>query len=213
MARGGRRNEATEPERRCIATGRSGPTAGLVRFVVGPDETVVPDIAEKLPGRGIWVSADRAALRRAVDKRLFARGAKRAVKTPEGLVDLVEAGLVRRVTDLVSLARKAGDAVAGYEKVRAMLLAGEAAVLIQAADGSARGKSKLRLHPDEGPTIGCLTAGELGLSFARDHVIHAALRAGGLTTRIVEDAIRLAGLRATDGDDAPERTIGSHERQ
>lgn len=213
MGRGGRKRETDEPERRCVATGLTKPRAELIRFVVGPDESVVPDLAEKLPGRGMWVSADRAALERASSKNLFSRGAKRRVTVPEGLADRVEAGLARRVQDLLSLARKAGDAIAGYEKVRAALQSGEVAVLIQASDGSERGKTKLRLDPDEGPTIGCLTAGELGLSFGRDHVIHAALRAGGLTTRIVEDAIRLTGMRRTIGDDAPERTIDSHERQ
>ncbi|MBC7156104.1 MAG: DUF448 domain-containing protein, partial [Rhodobacteraceae bacterium] len=82
MTRGGAARTRDEPERRCIATGLSAPTAGLVRFVVGPDGVVWPDVAAKLPGRGIWVSAERAALDRAVAKGLFSRAAKRAVTVP-----------------------------------------------------------------------------------------------------------------------------------
>ncbi len=199
MGRGGKQKDREVVERRCIATGEVGSTTGMIRFVVGPDSQVVPDLAGKLPGRGIWVSANRAALDLAVKKRAFARGAKQQVTVPEGLVDAVEAGLARRVVDLLSLARKAGLAVAGYEKVRGWLQTGEAVVLLQAADGSERGKTKLRLSEEDGDYFDCMTANELGLSFGRDHAIHAALCSGGLTTRVVEDASRLSGLRGSIG--------------
>lgn len=217
MTRGGRKSDREAPSlRRCIVTGAEKPKAELIRFVVGPEAQVVPDLAEKLPGRGIWVSSERAALEKAATKKLFSRSAKAQVAVPEGLCDAVEAALTRRVTDLLSLARKAGGAVSGYEKVKGWLEEGRAHALLQAADGSERGKTKLKLPPDEGPTIGFLTAGELGLSFGRDRVIHAALGGGGLTARIVLDAGRLAGLRASEstgiGASAPERTKNSHER-
>ena len=114
MARGGRTKAREAPERRCLVTGETGPKAGLIRFVIGPDDVVVPDVLGKLPGRGLYVTADRAALQAAVKKRAFARGARRAVTVPEGLVDTVEAALARRVIDLVSMARKAGNAVCGF---------------------------------------------------------------------------------------------------
>ena len=97
MTRGGRVKDRTEPERRCIATGEVQPKAGLIRFVVGPDGTVVPDLAEKLPGRGIWVAANRASLTKAVKKKLFARAAKQSVSVPETLVEDVERQMARRV--------------------------------------------------------------------------------------------------------------------
>ncbi|MEO0691786.1 MAG: RNA-binding protein [Pseudomonadota bacterium] len=200
MARGGRQKNQDGPERRCIATGASGPTAGLIRFVVGPGDVIVPDVMGKLPGRGIWVTADRASLETAVKKRLFARAAKQAVTVPETLVADVEAGLTRRVTDLIAMARKAGRAVAGYEKVKSWLLTEEARVLFQASDGSERGKSKLRSPDGKDSFFGVLNASELGLAFGREHVIHAALAAGGLTERIREDALRLSGVRGTNGE-------------
>lgn len=203
MGRGGRDKSTETPERRCIVSGETGPTSGLIRFVVDPDGGLVPDLGAKLPGRGIWVSAQRSALEKAVAKKLFSRAAKRTVAIPARLTDMVESGLSRRVTDLLSFARKAGEAVAGYEKVRGWLQTGQAVVLLQASDGSERGKTKLRLPPEEGPTLQCLTAREIGLSFGRDHVIHAALSAGGLTTRIVEDANRLSGVRSGIGDVPP----------
>ncbi|MFC3166521.1 MULTISPECIES: RNA-binding protein [Paracoccus] len=198
MSRGGLIKERDEPERRCIVTGEVQPKRGLIRFVAGPDGTVVPDLAEKLPGRGIWVAADRSALDKAAAKGLFSRAAKAPVKAPEGLADLVEAALARRVVELVSLARKSGIAVAGFEKVKGWLAEGRAKVLLQASDGSERGKGKLWTPPG-GRWFGCLTASELGLSFGRDHVIHGALAAGGLTDKVILEAGRLTGLRGHDG--------------
>ncbi|MFC3629056.1 RNA-binding protein [Paracoccus angustae] len=198
MSRGGLIKDRDEPERRCIVTGEVQPKRGLIRFVAGPDGSVVPDLAEKLPGRGIWVAADRAAIDKAAAKGLFSRAAKAPVKAPEGLGDLVEAALARRVIELVSLARKSGIAVAGFEKVKGWLAEGRAKVLLQASDGSERGKGKL-WTPTGGRWFGCLSASELGLSFGRDHVIHGALAAGGLTDKVILEAGRLTGLRGHDG--------------
>jgi predicted RNA-binding protein YlxR (DUF448 family) len=194
MARGGRDSDREGPERRCIATGESQPKGGLVRFVVGPEGRIMPDVAGRLPGRGIYVAADRAALETAARKKLFARAARAPVVVPEGLPDLVEALLAQRLIETLSLAHKAGQALAGFEKARDLVASGRAAVLVQAADGSARGKRKLRVPPNAAH-VDCLTATELGLSFGRDRVIHAAVVAGGLARRIVEEAARLARLR------------------
>ena len=199
MTRGGREKEQDDPERKCIATGESQPKTGLVRFCIGPDDVVVPDILGRLPGRGIYVAADRAAITRAATKGLFSRAARKPVKVPEGLADLVESLLARRVVDLVSMSRKANAAVMGYEKVKDWLQSGKARVLVQASDGSERGKTKLRPPEGEGTFIGLLTAGEMGLAFGRERAIHAALGAGMLTTRVVEEAARLSGLRVQDG--------------
>ena len=212
MGRGGRRKDRPDgPERRCIATGESGPASGLIRFVVGPDGALVPDLAEKLPGRGIWVSASRSAVETALKRRLFVRAARQDVAVPDDLVARLDVGLAQRVTELLSLARKAGAAVAGYEKVKGWLDEGRAVALLQASDGSERGKSKLKILPEDGVFIGCLTADELGLSFGRERAIHAALAAGGLATRVVEGAAKLDGLRARVGAGAPGRTKYSHE--
>lgn len=199
MSRGGKDKTRDDPERRCIATGEVQPKRGLIRFAVSPDGVVVPDVLEKLPGRGIWVAADRSALETAVKKGLFARAAKQAVTVPETLVADVEALLVRRLIDGVSMARKAGRAIAGYEKVRDWLGKEDARILFQASDGSERGKSKLHAPGGRGSYFEVLTASELGLSFGRERVIHAALGFGGLTERIREDAIRLSGVREVDG--------------
>jgi len=186
----------TEAERRCIATGDSGPKCGLVRFIVGPDGQVWPDFGEKLPGRGMWVSADRDAITKAATKGLFSRAAKEAVTAPANLADLVEEGLAKRLVDLVSLARKAGQAICGLEKTKALLVSDDAALLLQAADGSARGKSVLRPPDGENTHVLCLSALELGMAFGRETVIHAALTPGGIAKRVKFEAIRLAGLRS-----------------
>jgi predicted RNA-binding protein YlxR (DUF448 family) len=176
-------------------SGESQPKGGLIRFCVAPDDTIVPDIVGRLPGRGIYVQADCAAIDKAASKGLFSRAAKRPVKSPEGLSALVETLLARRVVDLISMARKASGAVTGFEKVKEWLVKGKAVLLIQASDGSEREAGRLRPPPGEGRHLCSLTAGELGLAFGRERAIHAALSAGGITTRVVEEAARLAGLR------------------
>jgi uncharacterized protein len=195
VTRGGRTKERGEPERRCIVTRESGPKAGLIRFVIGPEDEILPDVTERLGGRGIWVSADREALDKAVAKGLFARAGRRSVKVPPDLTDRVEALIAARVVELIGLGRKAGQAVAGREKTRDALLGGKAALLLQAADGSAREKAELRPPEGENTHVTCLSGQELGLAFGRDNVIHAAMLAGGLADRVKREALRLAGLR------------------
>lgn len=170
---------------------------------------VYPDLAGKLPGRGIWVSADRGALEKAVAKRMFSKGAKRQVAIPDGLLGSIEAGLLKRMQDTIALARKAGDAICGYEKVKGWLWSEDVGVLLQAADGSERGKGKLST-PEGARWIGFLTADELGQAFGRDRVIHAALAAGTLAQRVIEEAARLQGIRTIDGGDgAAGKEIGN----
>lgn len=201
MARGGHNKDRDEAERKCIVTGEVGPKAGLIRFVVGPDGAIVPDVLGKLPGRGIYVTATRATLA-AAKQGQFARAAKGSVTVPDNLADEVENQLARRVVDLVAMARKAGRAVCGFEKVKGWLAGGERVrVLLQASDGSERGKTKL-WTPEGARYFGCLTSAELGLAFGRQSVIHAALSAGGLGDRVVEEATKLRGMREVDGGNA-----------
>lgn len=205
MSRGGRSDPHDAPQRRCIVTRQSGDTARLIRFVPGPDGQVVPDIGGKLPGRGMWVTADAAILQQAVARGAFARAARQPVTAPADLVAMTEAALARRVVELISLARKAGQAVAGFEKVRAALESGWASVLVQARDGSAGQTAKLRPPAGEHNRIACLTSRELGLAFGRENVIHGALAGGGLCRRVVEEAARLEGFRGID------RNPGQHQ--
>lgn len=187
----------TEPERRCIASGATGGKPGLIRFVVGPNDQVVPDLAEKLPGRGMWVSAEAGAVTKAATKGLFNRAAKRPVKADPDLATLVADLLATRVVELISLARRSGEARAGFEKVKGLLEMDDAVCLLQAADGSPREKRRLRPPDGENAYFADLTAAELGMAFGRDRVIHAALISGGLGARVQYESARLAGFGTT----------------
>lgn len=210
MTRGGRRKERDGPERRCIATGESAPAAGLIRFALGPDRTVVPDVAGRLPGRGVWLTADRALAEKAVKRRLFNRAFRGEVAVPEELPDLLERLLAERLIGTVSLARKAGEAVTGFEKVREHLRrsrsGARAAVRIEASDAAPDGCAKLAAIAPELAVIRVLAARELGLAFGRDFAIHAALDAGGLADRALTEAARLSGFRTDGAPGTNERT-------
>lgn len=185
----------TETTRRCLVTGEIRPKAQLVRFVVSPEGAVVPDIAERLPGRGLWLTARRDIVAAAVAKRLFARAAKRPVIVDEALPGRVEALLAARCRDLIGLARRAGAAAMGFVKVERMLSAGVAGLLLGAADGAFDGRRKLRAVAPRVPERSELTSAELGAAFGRDAVVHAALRAGPLAAALGRELDRLDGFR------------------
>ena len=189
------RESPMELQRLCIVTGEKLPLSQMVRFVVGPGDSIVPDIKGDLPGRGIWLSADRISIKTACKRNLFARAARRTVRVNDDLADQVEALLVRRCTELLALARRAGQAVCGYMKVEGWLRSGEAAYLLGAVDASESGRRKLGGIASSPPSIEILRRAELGVAFGRDAVVHGALARGGLADSFAETAARLSGIR------------------
>lgn len=196
--RAARRDEAV-PCRRCIVTGEVRPKAELLRFVVGPDGAVVPDIEGRLPGRGLWLSPGRDMVEAARVRNLFAKAARRKLDVPADLADRVDGLLVRRCLDLLGLARRAGRSVAGYEKVAAWVASGRAALLFQAADGAEGGRRKLRAQARKAdrsvPVIELFTAQELGRALGGDAWVHVAVAPGGAARRLAEETSRLSAFR------------------
>lgn len=186
-------------ERRDIASGEVMDEARLIRFVAGPDGVVVPDLAAKLPGRGMWVAADRASVEVAAKKGLFSRSAKAKLSAPSGLADEVESLLAKRLLAGLGLARRAGDLISGFEKVSAAVASGKAAWLIEASDGAADGRRKMlavaRKSPNPPRLIAVFTAEELGLALGGENVIHTAFLAGRGADRWTMDVQRLSGFR------------------
>jgi uncharacterized protein len=197
-------DEETGPHRRCIVSGAVGPVECMIRFVVGPDGIIVPDLESRLPGRGIWLSARRDVVNTASAKGLFAKAARRKVTVPPDLGERIEGLLLRRCIELIGLARRAGQAVAGFEKVRGELKAGRGALLVAAADGAADGRDKLRALAPALPLVAVLMTSELAEAFGRDRVVHAVLASGRLADRLLKEAGRLAGFRSA-GAEAPEK--------
>jgi uncharacterized protein len=209
-----REDDATTRERRCIVTGEILPDNQRVRFVADPGGHIVPDIEAVLPGRGLWVKAERAVLEKAVAKNAFARAAKAPVTADPDLPDRVERLLVRRMVGDLGLARKSGALVFGFDNVsRALGERHPPAVLVEAADGAADGRRKLRnaaLNQGvETHLIHTLTSAELALALGRENVIHAAVKPGRLAERLILEAARLEGFRPAGrqviGPKAPEK--------
>jgi len=204
-----------ERERRDIVSGEIMPEHRLVRFVAAPDGVVVPDVAAKLPGRGIWVEASRKAITIAVEKKLFSRAAKAQVTATIDLVERTEKALIGRMLGDLGLARRSGNLVLGFDNVLRALDGPKAppALLIEAADGASDGKRKLYnaahargLKP---AVVECLSSAELGLALGRENVIHAAVQPGGLAERLTLDAERLKNLRARN--ESPRTTASKSE--
>ena len=201
-------------ERRDIVSGEVLPDSRLLRFVAGPDGQVVPDVAAKLPGRGLWVEASKDAVNKAVEKKLFARAAKAQVTAEADLSARAEKALVGRMLGDLGIARRSGALVLGFDNVlRALEGPKPPKVLIEAFDGAADGKRKLyaAAHRME---LNCvvlesLTSAELGLALGRENVIHAAVQPGGLAERLTFDAERLSGFRLRT--ESPRADAGKNE--
>jgi predicted RNA-binding protein YlxR (DUF448 family)/ribosomal protein L30E len=187
-------------ERRDIVSGEVLPESRLMRFVADPDGQVVPDAAAKLPGRGLWVEASKAAIDKAVEKKLFSRAAKAQVTATSDLAARAEKALLARIVGDLGIARRSGSLLLGFDNVlRGLQSAKPPKLLIEALDGSADGKRKLyaaahRLELNC-VVIESLTSAELGLALGRENVIHAAVQPGGLAERLTFDAERLSGFR------------------
>lgn len=190
-------------ERKCVALNEVRDPAEMVRFVKSPDNVVVPDITGKLPGRGVWVSADRDLLAKALKTGAFARGFKSKVKVPEDLIDQVEAGLRRAVLALISMTKKSGQIAVGYDQTIGMAREGILGLRLEAVNGSSDGRGKIRtlsravareLELGDPTIIGCFTKAELGVAMGRDKLVHAGVKRGKLCKRLRLEAERLKGF-------------------
>lgn len=166
----------------------------MIRFVVAPDRVLTPDLGARLPGRGFWLSAHRDVLETARTRGAFARAARGQVTIPGDLPELLQDGLLRRIADLLGLARRAGQAVCGYEKAREWIVQGRAAVIVQAIDGSPDERTRLLSGARALPVVAVMSATRLAAAFGRDHVVHAAVSRGALADRLVVETGRYAGL-------------------
>lgn len=166
----------------------------MIRFVVGPDRVIVPDLAGRLPGRGLWLSARADVLETARARAAFARAARGPVAVPPDLSAMVQAGLARRVAELLGFARRAGQAVGGFHKARDWLLSGRAALVVQAYDASAAERARFLAGRTGVPVVTALPAEALGSVFGRDHVVHVAVASGRLADAIASESERLAGV-------------------
>ena len=200
----GMRDSAPGAERTCALTRAVMPASEMVRFVIGPDGAVVPDVKRKLPGRGLWISGTGAAIAEAVKRNIFARGFKRDVRAAANLAGVTEHLLEAAALDALSIAGKGGRVVAGAAKVEAALGRDDLVALIHAADAAADGKRKLnaalRRNNEENARktaiIETFGGAQLDLALGRPNVVHAALLAGPVSETFLGRARRLQRFRA-----------------
>jgi predicted RNA-binding protein YlxR (DUF448 family) len=198
---------ADTPLRLCAVSRAQKPPDELIRFVRAPDGTITPDLARRLPVRGVWVDATRDAVTAAVRRQVFARSLKQAVLLPDDLPALIERLMLKRLGEAISIANKAGLLTAGFTKVDELIARGQAIILIHAADGAQDGAAKLDrkfkalLGPDRAAdaTVSELTGPELDLATGRSNVVHAAASEGGASQRILQEAVRLRRYRSGRG--------------
>jgi uncharacterized protein len=203
-------SDASGSERTCIATGTKGVPEEMLRFALGPDGSVVPDIQRKLPGRGVWTRLSFDAVRRAVAKQAFSRAFRAKAAAPASLAETVDALLERDALQSLSIANKAGLVVAGAFKVDSAIEARGVAALIEASDGAPDGAAKraralrARLGPEAGAVVrvDLFSSGQLDLALGRANVIHAALKHGAASSAFLARGDRLRRYRESKADAA-----------
>jgi len=209
---------AKTTERTCIVTRQNLPASEMLRFVRGPDNALTFDIKARLPGRGVWVSAARSHVERALKKGHFARALKAPVEIAPDLLGTIERQLRAAALGSLGLARKAGQIVIGFASVEAALRKGGVAALIHASDSAEDGRRKLAnvvrnantdARPDE--TVLIFTANELSLALGRSNVIHAAAMAGHASDMFVKKARTVMNFCAGGADVLPDRRDGKPE--
>ena len=174
-----------DSERKCLVTGDVRPKDDLIRFVAAPDSSVVPDLAQNLPGRGLWVTATRDAIQTAVDKNLFSRAAKTPLKPAADLADKTAVLLRKRCLNLLGLACGAGLSVQGQTQVEAAVK-GEQLSLLLIADDAGRDADKMNSarHQDQLMTSRIFTRTELGAALGHTQMVFVGLRPSALTKNL-----------------------------
>ena len=199
-----------EIERRCALTHEVKPAAELIRFVVGPDDVLVPDTDARAEGRGVWISLGARNVAEAVKKKSFAKSLKSAVTVPADLPELTRLRLEQRFVSALQMAKKAGQLLTGAMKVKAALETGAAIALLTATDAAEDGKKKLMatlkasskaaeelgLPGANRPHFELLNSAQLGLALGIENVIHAAPTQGAAGEAAVKRAERLARYNA-----------------
>ena len=181
---------AAESERQCLLTRTVKGKAVMLRFVVGPDGQLVADLAANLPGRGMWLSASKLLLAEAIARRAFSKAAKKPVSVSEDFAVRLEHLWHRRLVDTCSLARKAGQAISGFDKVQSALNKGEALLLLQASDAGEDGVKKLRSATV--PVYRGFSRDQLSVMAGRENAVHLAILEGAAGRFFLEELRRFA---------------------
>jgi predicted RNA-binding protein YlxR (DUF448 family) len=194
------------PGRLCVVSRQSRPPSELIRFVVGPDSVLIPDLKHKLPGRGVWVTATAVAVGEAMRRKAFGRGLKVPVVVPPALVADIERLLERDALQALSFTKKAGEAVTGFAKVEKAIASGKAAAVLHARDAAPDGVRKLdqalKRHPsangESAAVISSFAGADLDLALGGANVVHAALVAGPASMGFLARWRRLAYFRGVE---------------
>jgi len=190
-------------ERRCVARNEVRDPQTMIRFVLGPDQIVFPDVLGKLPGRGVWVSATREDLEVAIQKGGFKRGFKGNVTIPDDLAEQLEAGLKRQTLSLIGMAKKSGKLFIGFDQVMVAARTDALGWRIEASDGAEGSRGKIRTLSKAVArevelalprVIGCFSSSELGAVVGRDAITHCAVPHGRIAKSLGLAAKRLSGF-------------------
>ncbi len=190
-----RKNLKKVAVRRCLVTGSVIGKAHLIRFVVSPSRNLIADIDQKLPGRGYWIKADREVIVKALKKNIFTKAVNHSISIDPNIIDIIQTNIKQKLINQISLSRKAGKTIFGFEKVKSYLIKNPIGLLIQAIDGSKKEKNRIMGKSLPKLIDNCLTGEELGKIFGREKVIHCAILQSGFIENIVFNANRLNNLK------------------
>lgn len=180
-----------EPQRSCLGCRTARDKSDLLRFVLSPEREIVPDLLNKLPGRGAYICRTGECLLSAISRKQFNRAFKGEVATvsAEGLhADIVHAA-EERVASYLALANKAGQVISGTDMVIEALRKQQIGIVFFARDVSADIGDKIRQVATRAGVeqVELLDKDRLGQLLGKGLRSSAAIAKGGFAETVIKE--------------------------
>ena len=175
--------------RRCVLTGEVKPKTDLLRFVLLEDGTVIPDFNKKVAGHGFYISNSQKLLKGLTVKNPLNKILHTNTVISEDLPQMVEQILYKKGLEAVNLARKAGDLVCGFEKIKDLIAKDKAALVIEAADAGDDGRQKIAAMAKNLEKFTIYDVATLSKALNRENTVYLAVKKSPIS-RLVSEAFK-----------------------
>lgn len=170
--------------RKCIITGQVTNKENLLRFVVLEDGRFLPDFNKKLGGRGVYLSNSKTILENLIAKNGLNKILHKKVVIETNLITIVEEILAKKGLDALNLARKAGNLILGFEKVKDIVNKGKAAFVIEASDAGEDGKQKIATIAKNLETFSLYDVATLDKALGRDNTVYLVVKKSDISPMV-----------------------------
>ena len=176
----------------CSVTKKMYPSENMIRFVLFPDNKYTIDLNYEFQGKEFFIFASKSTLARIKD---FVGDIYEKEPQVENLVTRIDSIIVKRIVSLIALARKSGNLIFGFERVKMALKSGDSDILFHANNGSPKELKRIKPRSVRLILVSLFSSSELGKVFNRDNVAHSCVLKGGLAKSLILDVKKLEGIQ------------------